>query len=257
MKNPNRLIKTKEVTYYILGVLLIFGFVYLYWRHFINAPGPPTAIRYIMVSWGTNAAIAINAVVFLLFILFLPFRDRIEWRSKGTFSAFILALFAEMFGVPLLIYILHPLGGDELATNIPVLKHVTVFLYHFHQNWPAKTVGIWMTLSGMLLVFGGWMQIHKSNGLVTRGIYRYIRHPQYTGIFLIITGWMFRWHTSLTLLMYPILLIIYYRLARREERHLLEEFGDAYLKYKEATPMFFPIKFTSKGRITRTYPRKK
>jgi protein-S-isoprenylcysteine O-methyltransferase Ste14 len=103
-----------------------------------------------------------------------------------------------------------------------------------------------MTLIGMLLVFFGWMKIHKSSGLVTGGIYRYIRHPQYTGIFLIITGWMFRWINPTILIMYPILLVLYYRLARREERQVLKEYGDAYLKYKENTPMFFPIKLPSR-----------
>jgi protein-S-isoprenylcysteine O-methyltransferase Ste14 len=246
MKNQNRLIQTKEVIYYILGILLIFGFVYLYWSHFADTFGPPHANRLILSRWGKNAAIAINAAIFFLFILFLPFRDRIEWRSKGMFSAFILALFAEMFGVPLLIYILHPLGGADLARDIPVLKHVTVFLYRLRPDWPAKAIGVWMTLSGMLLVFWGWIKIHKSEGLVTSSIYKYIRHPQYTGIFLIITGWMCRWYTSLTFLMYPILLVLYYKLARREEKLLQNEFGDAYLIYKEATPMFFPIKLPSR-----------
>jgi protein-S-isoprenylcysteine O-methyltransferase Ste14 len=113
-------------------------------------------------------------------------------------------------------------------------------------SWPTRAVGVWMTLIGMLLVFFGWMKIHKSSGLVTGGIYRYIRHPQYTGIFLIITGWMFRWINPTILIMYPILLVLYYRLARREERQVLKEYGDAYLKYKENTPMFFPIKLPSR-----------
>ena len=82
----NRLSLIKEGLYYILGILLIFGFVYLYWSHFADAFGPPFTNRYIMLHWGTNAVIAINAAVFLLFILYLPFRDRIEWRSKGMFS---------------------------------------------------------------------------------------------------------------------------------------------------------------------------
>lgn len=238
----NRSSLIKEGLYYTLGILLIGGFVYLYWSHFGDTFGPPHINRLILSRWGKNAAIAINAAIFLLFILFLPFRDRIEWRSKGMFSAFILALFAEMFGVPLLIYILHPIGGADMAYDIPILKHITVFLYELRPHWPAKAIGVWMTLCGMLLVFQGWIKIHKSKGLITSGIYKHIRHPQYTGIFLIITGWMFRWSTSLTVLMYPILLILYYKLARREEKVLLREYGETYLKYKESTPMFFPIK---------------
>ena len=72
MKKVNRLNLTKEIIYYTLGILLVFGFVYLYWGHFSDTPGPPAAIRYIMSHWGMKAAIIINAAVFLLFILFLP-----------------------------------------------------------------------------------------------------------------------------------------------------------------------------------------
>jgi protein-S-isoprenylcysteine O-methyltransferase Ste14 len=236
----------KEGLYYILGITLIFGFVYLYWGHFTDAPGPPAAIRYIMGHWGMRAAIIINAAVFLLFIVFLPFRDRIEWRSKGMLSAFILALFAEMFGVPLLIFLLQPLGADYQLWDTIGLGGIKSSVYYFSKIWPTRAVGVWMTLIGMLLVFFGWMKIHKSKGLVTSGIYRYIRHPQYTGIFLIITGWMFRWLNPTILIMYPILLILYYRLARREEKQVLKKFGDTYLKYKEATPMFFPSKLPSR-----------
>jgi protein-S-isoprenylcysteine O-methyltransferase Ste14 len=182
----------------------------------------------------------------LLFILFLPFRDRIEWRSKGVLSAFILALFAEMFGVPLLIFLLQPLGADYRLWDTIGLGWIRPSdLKALSRIWPTRAVGVWMTLIGMLLVFCGWMKIHKASGLVTDGIYRYIRHPQYTGIFLIITGWMFRWLNPTLLIMYPILLILYYKLARREEKQVLKEFGEAYSKYKETTPMFFPIKFST------------
>ncbi len=253
----NRANLIKEGIYYTLGILLIFGFVYLYWGHFTDTPGPPSAVTYIWVHWGKNTAIAIHSAIFIIFILFLPFRDRIEWRSKGMFSAFILALFAEMFGVPLLIYILQPLFGDNLRFHTIGLRGIGASASYFSKMWPTRAVGVWMTLFGMLLVFFGWMKIHKSEGLVTSGIYRYIRHPQYTGIFLIITGWLFRWLNPTILIMYPILLILYYRLARREEKQVLKEYGDTYLKYKEATPMFFPTKLPSRRKEIAKQTRQK
>jgi protein-S-isoprenylcysteine O-methyltransferase Ste14 len=254
MANQNRANPIKEGIYYTLGILLICGFVYLYWGHFTDTPGPPSAVQYIWTHWGKNTAIVIHSAIFIIFILFLPFRDRIEWRSKGMFSAFILALFAEMFGVPLLIFLLQPLGADYRLWDTIGLGWIRPsVLRHLSFMWPTRAVGVWMTLFGMLLVFFGWMKIHKSEGLVS-GIYRYIRHPQYTGIFLIITGWLFRWLNPTILLMYPILLILYYRLARREEKHVLKEYGDAYLNYKESTPMFFPIKLSSRRKKFVNHP---
>ena len=238
----------KEFVYYTLGILLILGFVYLYWEHFTDTPGPPSSILGIRYGWGKTAAIVINAAIFLLFILFLPFRDRIEWRSKGMFSAFILALFAEMFGIPLLIYILQPLGADMLFWRIPLFRQLKVYVYEFSFLWPTRAIGVWMTLIGMLLILFGWIKIHNSRGLVTSGIYKYMRHPQYTGIFLIITGWMFRWLNPTILIMYPILLILYYRLARDEERQMHKEYGNEYLQYKGSTSMFLPIKLSKINR---------
>jgi protein-S-isoprenylcysteine O-methyltransferase Ste14 len=246
MKNIGRLSFIKECLYYLLGIILIVGFVYLYWPHFRDGPGPPAAQNYLMTYFGDKTAMVVNASVFILFILFLPFRDKVEWRSKGMLAAFFLALFTEMFGVPLLIFLLYPLGADIHMWDTVGLGQIKDSAYYFSNMWPTRAVGVWMTLTGMLLVFFGWTKIHKSRGLVTGGIYKYIRHPQYTGIFLIISGWMFRWLNPLTIVMYPILLIMYYKLARREEKQVQQEYGDAYLKYIESTPMFFPIKLPSR-----------
>jgi protein-S-isoprenylcysteine O-methyltransferase Ste14 len=246
MKNIERLALIKECLYYMLGIILIVGFVYLYWPHFRDGPGPPAAQLYLITYFGRKTAMAINAAVFCLFILFLPFRDKVEWRSKGMLAAFFLALFREMFGVPLLIFLLYPLGADVRLWDTVGLGQIKGYASYFSNIWPTRAVGVWMTLTGMLLVIFGWTKIHKSHGLVTSGIYKYIRHPQYTGIFLIITGWMFRWLNPLTIVMYPILLIMYYKLAKREEKQVLKEYGDAYLQYKESTPMFFPIKLPSR-----------
>lgn len=102
-----------------------------------------------------KVAILINAAVFLLFILFLPFRDRIEWHSKGVLSAVILSLFAEMFGVPLLIFLLQPLGADYQLWDSIGLGQIKSSIYYFSKHWPTRAVGVWMTLIGMLLVFFG------------------------------------------------------------------------------------------------------
>jgi protein-S-isoprenylcysteine O-methyltransferase Ste14 len=234
LQNKTQVIKVK--LFYILGALLIAGFIILYLPRFAAIHVLPPVIGYLLDHLGPNWAMAANAGVFILFLLFLPYRAKIEWRSKSAFSAFILALIAEMFGIPLLIFILSPL--IHVSYNEAYiggwLNNPRIF------GWIGAVIGAWLTLLGMILVVIGWHQIHRAKGLVTTGIYKYIRHPQYTGFFLIITGWILHWETTLTLLMYPVLMTMYFLLARREDMELENGFGAEYEVYRKRTPMFFP-----------------
>jgi protein-S-isoprenylcysteine O-methyltransferase Ste14 len=100
--------------------------------------------------------------------------------------------------------------------------------------------GTWLTLFGVVFVILGWRKIHRSEGLVTDGIYRFIRHPQYVGLLLIIFGWLLHWPTLLTLILFPLILTLYYRLAVSEDAALVQSFGAAFENYKRKTPRFFP-----------------
>lgn len=226
----------KEIFFYVLGAILIAGFVVLYLPRFAAIRILPPMIGYLFDHLGPHWTIAVNSGVFILFLLFLPYRTKMEWRTKGTFSAFMLALIAEMFGIPLLLYILSPLVHSYSGAHPGGwLNNPRIF------GWMGAVIGAWLTLIGMILVIIGWHQIHRGIGLVTTGIYKYIRHPQYTGFFLIITGWVLHWETTLTLGMYPILFLMYLLLARREEIDLKKRFGDEYETYRQRTPMFLPI----------------
>lgn len=143
-----------------------------------------------------------------------------------------------MFGIPLLLFILSAFirVSYYARRNGGWLNNPLMF------GWNGAVIGVWLTLLGMLLVIIGWHQIHRAKGLVTSGIYRYIRHPQYTGFFLIMTGWLLHWETTLTLIMHPILAIMYYLLARKEDQDLQKEFGKEYEVYRQKTPMFLPIR---------------
>ncbi len=233
----NKAYTVKEIVFYVLGASLIAGFIVLYLPRFAAIPMLPPVIGYLFDHLGPNGAIAVNASVFILFLLFLPYRTKMEWRSKSTFSAFILALIAEMFGIPLLLYILSPLVhiSYSSAHSGGWLNNPRIF------GWIGAVTGAWLTLIGMILVIIGWHQIHRTAGLVTTGIYKFIRHPQYAGFFLIITGWVLHWETTLTLGMYPILFVMYLLLARREEIELKKGFGHEYETYRQRTPMFLPI----------------
>jgi len=252
--------KVKEITFYLLGVLLIGGFVILYFPRFLGIERVPPAIRYLLSTrpptflygnilptpvrfflisnWATVWTITVNAGIFILFLVFLSYRTKVEWRSKSTFAAFILALMAEMFGIPLLLFIFSPIMRISYYDKHPGgwLNNPLIF------GWNGAVIGVWLTLIGMILVIIGWQKIHGAKGLVTSGIYKYIRHPQYTGFFLVMTGWLLHWETTLTLVMYPILAVMYYLLARKEDKELSKEFGEEYEVYRQKTPMFLPIR---------------
>lgn len=241
-KNP----KVRENLFYLLGFILIGGYIFLYFYRFLNmhpdslSPQVKNMVR--ILQPGREALFFINSLIFVLFLVFIPYKGKIEWRSKGAFSAFILALFAEMFGLPLLFYITSPFfGGESVPVTLPLVGKVYLFKHYFPLGWTGTVIGAYATLTGMVLVFCGWYQIHKATSLVDKGLYRYIRHPQYTGLFLIITGWMLHWATTITIIMYPILLFIYYRLSLSEENHMVARFGEQYIEYRKRSWMFFPL----------------
>jgi protein-S-isoprenylcysteine O-methyltransferase Ste14 len=165
-------------------------------------------------------------------------------RSGGAFIAFIVALFTEMYGFPLTIYFL----GHFLGIEIP-LDHISGHLLGDLITYLGLGNGwfIVMLISNILIIFGiwmistGWERVYESEGrLVTDGIHTYVRHPQYSGIFVITLGFMIQWPTLTTLILWPFVLWMYYRLARKEEQEALEKFPEQYRKYMQRTPMFFP-----------------
>lgn len=247
--------KIKEYIYYVLGFFLIGSYIFLYLYRLLNIhpESLPLPLKNMVQSLyiGHNALFLINSLIFVLFLLFIPYKGKIEWKSKGAFSAFILALFAEMFGLPLMFYITSPFfGGDSVPVTLPLIGKVFLFKHYFPFGWTGTVIGSYITLIGMVLVFFGWYQIHKASSLVSQGLYKYARHPQYTGLFLIITGWMLHWATTITVVMYPVLLYIYYRLSLSEEKKMKEQFGDEYTDYKNRTWMFFPLPLILKRRKT-------
>ena len=164
----------------------------------------------------------------------------------GVVSAFFVALFAEMYGFPLTIYLLTGWLGDAYPALEP-FSHKLGHLWVVVLGGSTLAWAIVMSLSLLLMMMGyallskGWTQIHAAHGeLVTNGIYSYARHPQYTGLFLVIIGFLVQWPTILTVIMAPVLLFAYVHLARIEERREEVEFGEAYENYVRNTPTFYP-----------------
>src|SRR6266404_188098 len=165
-----------------------------------------------------------------------------EWTGAGLIQAFIIALYAEMYGFPLTIYVL----TTFLPIKIPLVHssgHLWATLLGYGQNGAEVEMlfGYVFVGAGLVLVARGWVRVHSaSHRLVIDGIYRLIRHPQYAGFFLAVFGQLVHWPTIPTLLLSPVIVWLYVRLARREEERLIAQFGPAYLEYRKRTPMFFP-----------------
>ena len=199
--------------------------------------------------WGMVIA---NALFFLFFALsFLAPRGKFEWRSMGVFTAFIIALFTEMYGFPLTVFILTSLLGSKYPALDPFSHRSGHLLLTFLGEGEmlhsiVHLISNGLIFSGFLIMGMGWRKIHSAQGgLVTDGIYKWVRHPQYVGLFLVSVGLLIQWPTIATLASWPVLMGVYYRLAKREEREMVMRFGENYLSYKKRVRGFFPFPFQS------------
>lgn len=199
-------------------------------------------------AYGMWFIVVFNIGLFLFFIIsFIRPVQHIEWRNMGIVTAFLVALFAEMYGFPLTIYLLTGWLGDAYPVLQPFShKYGHLWVVVFGGSTLAWVlvmgVSLLLLLAGYTLMSKGWKAVHSAHGeMATDGVYTYVRHPQYTGLFLVITGFLIQWPTFLTVLMAPILIFAYYRLSLKEEQHMMAHFGDRYLHYAQYKPMFFPL----------------
>ena len=201
-------------------------------------------------AYGLWALVLINSAVFIIFAFsFSTPRTKNDWRSFGAFSAFLVALFTEMYGFPLTIYLLSGWLSRRYP-NVDFLSHDAGHLWETLLGWkgnahfnPIHVASNLIILAGFLLLSAAWPVLYKAqraHSLATAGIYARLRHPQYAGFILIMIGFLLQWPTLVTLAMFPILVAMYVKLARREEREALAEFGEQYASYAVSTPAFIP-----------------
>ena len=201
-------------------------------------------------AYGLWTLVILNSAVFLMFAFsfFKPQTAR-DWRTFGAFAAFIVALFVEMYGFPLTIYLLSGWLQTKFP-NLDLLSHNAGHLWstllgekgdpHFGALHIASYVFLGL---GFYLLSSAWQVLYdaqRRNTLATTGPYAWIRHPQYAAFVLILLGFLLQWPTLLTLLMFPVLLIMYARLAITEEAQMRRQFGQAFEDYASRTPRFLP-----------------
>jgi len=192
----------------------------------------------------------LNTAIFLIFAFsFTHPKTKRDWRSFGAFSAFIVALFTEMYGFPLTIYFL----SGWLTKWVPGLDPFTHNSGHILEDlfgWggdphfgPFHIASYILIFYGFSLLARAWGVLHKAqkdHNLATVGPYARIRHPQYVGFVIIMFGFLLQWPTILTVIMFPVLVWMYIRLARSEEKEAKKDFGIIWDEYAEKTPAFIP-----------------
>lgn len=192
--------------------------------------------------WGVLFFIVLYGVV----LFFLPFYRKMDKKPRGTYLAFVIAFAIEMHGIPFSMYVISWILGRSLPDGV-LWGHTLIGSY----GHLGMIVGAALGVIGLVLILVGWRTIYKAywskdrgeGALVTGGIYRYIRHPQYTGLMLLSLGMILDWATLPTLILLPVMAVVYYRLARREENDMIAEFGDEYRAYMLKTRRFIPYVF--------------
>jgi protein-S-isoprenylcysteine O-methyltransferase Ste14 len=201
-------------------------------------------------AYGLWALAIINSLVFIIFAFsFTKPKSPRDWRSFSAFSAFIVALFTEMYGFPLTIYLL---SGwlQQRYPQLDLMSHDAGHLWWTVLGLKGNPHFNVLHILSNILIFGGFIYLasawdvlykaQRSHTLAQSGPYAAVRHPQYVGFIAIMLGFLLQWPTILTLLMFPVLVLMYVRLARQEEREALKDFGEEYARYAESTPAFLP-----------------
>ena len=183
--------------------------------------------------------VILSISAFMLFLIPLSFRRKVNWTEYGLVSVFFISLFVEMYGIPLTILFASKYfftGNANLPNNIIEFNFLGV---DFGMDL-AMVYGTILITLGITLIIAGWITLYKNakkKSLVTCGIYSYSRHPQYFGFILIVIGWFFGWPTIVTLVFTPIMIYKYIEVCKKEEKEFLTKFNE-YLNYKKTVPLF-------------------
>lgn len=183
-------------------------------------------------------------VLYSIVLLFIPFYKKMDRKPRGTYLAFVIAFAIEMHGIPFSMWIISWIIGKNLPEGILWGHTLVLSIGHL-----GMYINITLAIIALFLILNGWYNIYKKywsketgkGSLVTTGVYRYMRHPQYTGLLLMSLGMIIEWATLPMLIIYPVMVFMYLRLAKKEEQDMIQEFGEEYRSYIKNTKRFFPF----------------
>jgi len=166
-------------------------------------------------------------------------------RRLGSLVVKVLSLFVILEPIWMLLPFAGFLYGSVLRIQTLNQNPRTAWLTHF--VFPVLTGGLLgpvLVVLGFVLFCVGAGQIYtakiRKSGLVTGGLYRLVRHPQYIALTFFGLGILLTWGRAITFIAFFVMMFLYYYLARSEERTCVRLFGEAYERYRERTSFVFP-----------------
>ena len=224
-----------------LSTLFIFLFLYhsrLYTSNLLSGWYTFGLLKYYLGEYAS--AIILPLIFFNLVFLSSSRINEGGWKTTGVYMAFMISLFTEMFGAGLILYLTSPFIQYTILTPDYATYPFTI---------AVRVISFYLILVGILMIIIGWKTIYSSKKLVTSGIYKYVRHPQYTGFSFICIGWLGYFPSIIPLIILPGLLIVYFRQSRFEDKMLEKKYGKEYLRYMQSTPSFFPFVIKRKDTV--------
>src|SRR3990170_792894 len=172
----------------------------------------PWAVTFFYLAIAFEVIVMITPFTVYFYSLYAPVLNRLEASPR---TAWLTAFF-----LPHISY-----TGDGLLTSLAYLGPILFGL-------------------GMAIFFVCAYQVYSAKllrrGVVSGGLYAWIRHPQYLGLGIAGLGLLLYWPRFIILVLYLGMLVMYYLLARNEEWRMEKKFGDSYRNYKAQISMFLP-----------------
>ena len=132
---------------------------------------------------------------------------------------------------------------------VPILQNLSVLLPIANFSVPLLHLIIcilflipsaWLAINGVKETTLKAAEMHRTEKIVTRGVYSIVRHPQYLGGLLAHVGISFLLSAWYSLLSTPLMVVLIFLISKKEEEELIREFGKEYEDYKEKVPMLTP-----------------